>query len=298
MADPSPLVTPYLCKCPHCNAKLKHNGTCVGRTVKCPGCEKPLRIPEIAKQDTGEVQPVVELAKPETEATGKSQKAMLAIEELEGHLKIAVPWFRLSFGRVGMTTVAILGCLLFGATAANSIGLLTSEERQEEVRSVGGFLFSSAAVLSCMYVMAAYWSNRTMLDVTNDVVSVYTKPFPLPWVRTAHTLAIADVSQLFVQEIQNRHWETPLPSSYEVRALLECGERITLLDISKVTGSFDIAEVTGRSSDARNWASTVEERIEAFLGIEHVRVDEEIIVRTYESPTGGCAGGGGGGEGV
>ncbi len=275
MADSSPLPTSYLCKCPHCNAKLKHNGTCVGRTVKCPGCEKPLRIPEIAKQDTGEVQPVVELAKPETEATGKSQKAMLAIEELEGHLKIAVPWFRLSFGRVGMTTVAILGCLLFGATAANSIGLLTSEERQEEVRSVGGFLFSSAAVLSCMYVMAAYWTNRTILDVTNDEISVFTRPFPLPWVRTANTLAIADVSQLFVQEIQNKYaGGKTLPHSYEVRALLECGERITLLEISKVTGA---------SPDAKYWASTIEERIEAFLGIENVRVDKKIVVHTHMS---------------
>jgi hypothetical protein len=199
----------------------------------------------------------------------------LAIEESDGHLKIAVPWFRLSFARVGMITVAILGCLLFGATAANSLGLLTSEERQEEVRSVGGFLFSSAAVLSCMYVMAAYWSNRTMLDVTNDVISVYTKPFPLPWVRTAHTLAIADVSQLFVQEIQNKYaGGKTLPPSYEVRALLECGERITLLEISKVTGA---------SPDAKYWASTIEERIEAFLGIENVRVDKKIVVHTHMS---------------
>jgi hypothetical protein len=208
----------------------------------------------------------------------KESMPMLVIEEIPGHLKIAVPWFRLSSPRIVGTMFPILVCLLFGATAASSLGLLSTEEG---VRSVGGFLFSSAVVLSCMYVMAAYWTNRTTLDVTKDEISVYTKPFPLPWVRTANTLAIADVSQLFVQEIQNRHWETPLPSSYEVRALLECGERITLLDISKVTGSFDIAEVTGRSSDARNWASTVEERIEAFLGIEHVRVDEEIIVRTY-----------------
>jgi hypothetical protein len=212
----------------------------------------------------------------------KRTMTKLAIEEFDGHLRIAVPWFRVSFGRIAMTSFAILGCLLFGAAAASSVGLLTSEE---EVRSAGGFLLNSAGLLTCMYVMAAYWANRTILDVTNDEISVFTRPFPLPWVRTAHTLAIADVSQLFVQEIQNRHWNgRPLASSYEVRALLECGERITLLDISKVTGSFDIAEVTGRSSDARNWASTIEERTEAFLGIENLRVNKKIVVRTYERP--------------
>jgi hypothetical protein len=204
----------------------------------------------------------------------KRTMTMLAIEELEGHLKIAVPWFRGSSARrIGVTMVPILGCLFFGATAASSLGLLSTEESVEDVRSVGGFLFSSAVVLSCMYVMAAYWTNRTTLDVTKDEISVYTKPFPLPWVRTANTLAIADVSQLFVQEIQNRYaGETNLlPPSYKVCALLRMkGERIMLLDISKVTG---------QHSKAKHPASIIEERIEAFLGIENVPVDKKILER-------------------
>ena len=199
---------------------------------------------------------------------------MLAIEEVGGHLKLAVPWFRLSFARIAMTTGATLGCILFGAMAASSLGLLTNEEN---ARSVGGFLFSSGVVLTCIYLIAAYWTNRTTLDVTNREVSVYTKPFPLPWVRTSHNLAIADISQIFVQEIQNKYSDgTALASSYEVSALLECGERRMLLDIS---------EVIGQPSKAKNAASIIEERIEAFLGIENVPVDKQIIVRTHKRPT-------------
>jgi hypothetical protein len=178
-----------------------------------------------------------------------------------------------------MTTLAILGCLFFGTTAASSLGLMSSEEGVEGVRSVGGFLFSSAVVLACMYVMAAYWTNRTNLDVTNDEITVRTKHFALPWVRTAHTLAIADVSQLFVQEIQNRYaGETNLlPPSYKVCALLRMkGERIMLLDISKVTG---------QHSKAKHTASIIEERIEAFLGIENVPVDKKILERIHLPPT-------------
>lgn len=208
----------------------------------------------------------------------------LAIEEVDGHLKIAVPWFRLSSRRIMETMLPILGCLFFGATAASSLGLWSTEEG---VHSVGGFLFSSAAALSCMYIMAAYWTNQTTLDVTKDEISVYTKPFPLPWVRTANTLAIADVSQLFVQEIQNRypgpnsemkprHLDT-VRLSYEVCALLRMkGKRIMLLDIS---------EVTGQHSKAKHTASIIEERIEAFLGIENVPVDKKILERIHLPPT-------------
>jgi hypothetical protein len=74
----------------------------------------------------------------------------LAIEESDGHLRIAVPWFRLSPTRIGVTMFAILGCLFFGATAASSLGPLSSAGSEEDVRSVGGFLFSSAVVLTCM----------------------------------------------------------------------------------------------------------------------------------------------------
>jgi hypothetical protein len=207
----------------------------------------------------------------------KRTMTTLVIEELDSHLKITVLWFRGSSARrIGVTMLAILGCLFFGATAASSLGLLSTEEG---VRSVGGFLFSSAVVLSCMYVMAAYWINRTTLDVTKDEISVYTKPFPLPWVRTAHTLAISDVSQLFVQEIQNRYADETilLAPSYEVCALLRMkGKRIMLLDIS---------EVTGQHSKAKHTASIIEERIEAFLGIENVPVDKKIIERIHLIPT-------------
>jgi hypothetical protein len=213
----------------------------------------------------------------------KDKKTMtkLAIEEFDGHLRIAVPWFRLSGARIGMTMFSILACLFFGATAASSLGLLSTEEG---VRSVGGFLFSSAVVLSCMYVMAAYWTNRTILDVTNDEITVRTKHFPLPWVRTAHTLAIADVSQLFVQEIQNRHpGKATDHLSYQVCALLRLkGKRIMLLDIS---------EVTGQHSKAKHTASIIEERIEAFLGVENVPVDKKIIERIHLPPTNPSLGG-------
>jgi hypothetical protein len=177
--------------------------------------------------------------------------------------------------RIVTTTLAILGCFW-----ASSLGLSISEEGAG-VRSAEGFIFSFAVVFAGIYVVAAYWINRTTLDVTRDEISVSIKPFPLPWVRTAHTLAIADVSHFFVQEIQNRYSDgMPISSLYEVCALLECGERITLLDVSKIG-------VTGWSSDAGNLASTIVERIEAFLGIKNGRVDKKIIVRTYERPTAG-----------
>ena len=89
-------------------------------------------------------------------------------------------------------------------------------------------------------------------------------------------LAIADISQLFVQEVENFVACRPqiptthihsgrLDNSYQVRALLKSGKRIMLLDIS---------HVTGKGSEARHPASIIEERIEAFLGIEDVPVDE------------------------
>jgi DNA-directed RNA polymerase subunit M/transcription elongation factor TFIIS len=47
MTDSSQLPTLFRCECPHCNAQLKHNGTRIGATVKCPKCESPFRIPEV-----------------------------------------------------------------------------------------------------------------------------------------------------------------------------------------------------------------------------------------------------------
>ena len=55
--------------------------------------------------------------------------AMLSIEEPDGHLKITIPWFRLSSARrMWVTMLAILGCLFFGATAASSLGLFSTDE--------------------------------------------------------------------------------------------------------------------------------------------------------------------------
>ena len=195
---------------------------------------------------------------------------LFGIKEVDGHLKISVPWFRLTFLRVAMTIILIFCSLVFGAMAASSLGLLTSED---DDRSVSGFLFSSAAAIICLYVVAAYWLNRTILDVANDEISVCTRPFPLPRPR-AHSLAINDLKQIFVQEIQNVCSDgSILASSWEVRALHETGERIVLLDISEVIGKWDETEEP---------ALFIEGQIERFLGIDNVPVEKEVVVRVHE----------------
>ena len=95
---------------------------------------------------------------------------MLSFEEADGRLKIAVPWFVcVTSSRVMITALSIVGCLVFGAMLASSLGLVTSEE---DTRSVGGFLFSSAVLVACIYGTTALWKNRTILDVTKDEISV------------------------------------------------------------------------------------------------------------------------------
>ncbi len=134
---------------------------------------------------------------------------------------------------------------------------MTSEE---DTRSVGGFLFSSAVLVACIYGTTAFWKNRTILDVTKDDISVYVTPFPIPWKRK-YSFTTADISQLFVQEIRNVSGSRYTVSSYEVWVLLKSGDRRMLLDFHEDT------EMWSKKTPAL----VIEERIEAFLEIECYR---------------------------
>ena len=194
----------------------------------------------------------------------------LSMKEVDGHLRIGVPWFRKTFSRIAITILVMFCSLVFGLVAVSSLGLLTSEEGDG---SISGFLFSTGAAISCIYVVAAYWVNRTILDVTNEKISIYTRPCPLPWAR-AHSLAVTEIKQIFMQEIQNVFSDgSSLASSWEVRALHETGVRIVLLDVSEVIGEWD---------EAKESASCIERQIERFLGIDNVPVDKEVLVRVHK----------------
>ena len=200
-------------------------------------------------------------------------RAMLDIEGTDRQLRIAVPWRRLESTRIAISAAATLACLFFVARTVKLLHLILIDDKDG---SLGGVLFCSAATLACLYGLAAYWLNRTTIIVSRQEISVRTRHFPLPWVKTAATLMISDVSQLYVQRVQIRnHQGTYLHSEYELAASLRNGERITL---------FDISAVIGVAREAKEAASLIERRIEAFLNFEDIYVEPEARVRYYSAP--------------
>ena len=45
---------PLTVYCPHCNAKLKHDGSREGQTVPCPRCHNPFQFPVLTQSPPAE----------------------------------------------------------------------------------------------------------------------------------------------------------------------------------------------------------------------------------------------------
>lgn len=115
------------------------------------------------------------------------------------------------------------------------------------------------AGISMAYYTACLFLNRTLIEITDGHFTL--KHRPLPWLKGNQKIDVKKLEQFYVKEVAKRNSEGRTTYSYQLRAKIQGGRDIAILDLNEVD-SYTLKEI--------------EHKIENYLGITDYLVEGEF----------------------